>query len=329
MPRCSHPLGLLALCMAGLLATPAAAQTASAPRKQPTQQELAQAREHFKAAEAAKRRHDYKAAVDRYLAAYELFPDPEFFFNVAEAYRLAGDVASSLTYYQKYLELDPGGRGAPAARAAIEELQRTTRAEPAPRRDAELDANGKADEAAARRKGEIDARRLAEADAVWHVLEHEPARNAAEAAAQPRPVEDAPPTSAAAARAATATEAAAVPSIGDAMRPPEAPAGQRLRIAGLATGGAGVIALGIGVAFGLHARSISDETAQWEMFHQARFDEGQAAERNMYILTGVGAAALLTGGVLYYLGHRADSEAVTIVPVVSPGAATLTAVRRF
>lgn len=75
------------------------------------------------------------------------------------------------------------------------------------------------------------------------------------------------------------------------------------------TGGAGLVALGVGVVFGLHARSISDETAGWDTFDPARFDQGKAAERNMFILTGVGGAALVTGGVLYYLGRRAGATA--------------------
>src|SRR5262249_8405191 len=44
------------------------------------------------------------------------------------------------------------------------------------------------------------------------------------------------------------------------------------RIAGLVTGGAGIASLAIGVAYGLHAKSISDEVPHWDTFHQARFD---------------------------------------------------------
>jgi len=119
----------LAFLVIGSLATSAVAQPAAAPRKQPTQQELASARVHFRAAEAAKARRDYKTAVTEYLAAHELFQDPEFFYDIGEVYQLAGDELEALSYYQKYLDLDPGGRGAAAARTAVDELRRSIAAQ--------------------------------------------------------------------------------------------------------------------------------------------------------------------------------------------------------
>lgn len=121
----------LALFVIGSLATSAVAQPPAAPNKQPTPAELASARAHFEAAEAAKARRDYKTAAIEYLAAHELYPDPEFFFDIGEVDRLAGDAPGALTAYQKYLDLDPGGRGAEAARTAVEELQRSIAAEQA------------------------------------------------------------------------------------------------------------------------------------------------------------------------------------------------------
>jgi len=271
--RSTRPLALLVI---GSLATSAAAQPSSAPKKQPTQQELDLARAHFKAAEAAKQRGDYRTAAAQYLAAYELFEDPEFFFDIGEVYRLAGDEPKALTYYQQYLALEPNGRGAAAARTAIGQIDEA-------KRKADEEARGKADEDAAKR--------------------------AADATVQANP----PPAPAS-----------------------SAPGGRGLRIAGLATGGAGVAALGVGVIFGLRAKSISDEAAGWDRFDQARLDRGEAAERNMFLLTGVGTAALVTGGVLYSLGHRANTTdddgartAVTFAPAIVSGAVAFTAVGRF
>lgn len=110
------------------------------------------------------------------------------------------------------------------------------------------------------------------------------------------------------------------------------PSERGLRIAGLATGAAGVVALGIGAAFGVRARRVSDEAARWNRFDRARFDQGEAAERNMFILTGAGALALVTGGVLYYLGHQADRTrnssphtAITFAPAIAGGEVILAA----
>ena len=257
----------LALLVILALAAPASAQS-----KQPTQQQINAAKQHFAAAEAAKAKGDFKTAAVEYLAAYEQFNDPEFFFNVAEVYRLSNDDANALMYYQKYLELDPNGRGAANARLNADALRRSIAAKE--------DAAKHAAEAEAKRKAEEDAKRNAPAQ--QPVAQTPPEQEVDE----PEPVT------------------------------PGAP-GRTMRIAGIATGGAGVVAIGVGVLFGLKSKSISNELSEADMFDQARYDDGKAAERNMYIFTGVGVAALAAGGVLYYLGHRAGaqvSDSVAVAP---------------
>jgi len=77
-----------------------------------------------------------------------------------------------------------------------------------------------------------------------------------------------------------------------------------LRLSAYGAGIVGVVALGAGIKFGLDARSSErDVEERWDA---RRFEEGQAADRKMKIWTTVGAVALVGGGVLYYLGHRAD-----------------------
>jgi tetratricopeptide (TPR) repeat protein len=256
------------LLQATLLCAPARAQT-----RKPTDRELAEARQHFEKAEAAKARGEFRTAAVEYLAAYEKFQEPEFFFNVGEVYRLGGDKRQSLEYYRKYLELDPRGRGAVAARAAVDELSRELAAE----------------EDAARRAAEAAAARRAQS-------------TPAPPAPPPAPVRDEP-------------------------RP-----GRGLRIAGLVTAGAGLAAVGAGVFFGLRASGIEDEAADWDTFDAGRFDEGEAAERNMWIAYGVGAALVATGGLLYVLGARPgarDAPQVRLAPVVTPSAVGLAAAGRF
>lgn len=303
----------LALLVIGSLATSAEAQPAPTPKKRPTQQELDRARAHFKAAEATKLSHDYKTAAIEYLAAYELFEDPEFFFDVGEVYRLAGDEPNALTYYQKYLRLDPNGRGAPAARIAVNELQRSMAA----KQDATKRTPG---EGIAKRAADDAAKLPPDADVARGAADEETNHKAAQEAKR-RAEEDV-------ANHAVDEAVHTRPSPGLA---PSGSGGRGLRIAGLAAGGTGVVALGIGVAFGLRARGISDEISRWDRFDQARYDQGKAAERNMFILTSIGAAGLVTGGVLYYLGHRAgvaDDDArsvVTFVPAIGQGAIAFTA----
>lgn len=258
-----------------------------AQRKRPTQKELEQARAHFKAAEAAKSRGEYKTAAVEYLAAYELFADPEFFFDVAEVYRLSGGDQDALTYYEKYLELDPNGRGAASARASADQLRRSIAA----------------GQDAARRAAEEQTRRKAEEE-----------KRAADEEARSK---------AARLSAAQAAEAERRES-----------SGRNLRIAGIAAGGAGVVSLGLGVFFGLRAKSISDEASNASEYDPARDSDGRAANRNMFLFTGVGGAAVVAGGILYYLGHRArhvddGGTGVALAPSVGPAQITVTALGRF
>lgn len=103
-------------------------------------------------------------------------------------------------------------------------------------------------------------------------------------------------------------------------------AGRGLRIAGLASAGVGLIAIGVGVKFGLDARSISNDinahaSGEWPEELLARQADGERAERNMFILTGAGAAAIAAGGLLYYLGHSARRDATERPVSVTPVAA--------
>jgi tetratricopeptide (TPR) repeat protein len=89
----------------------------------------------------------------------------------------------------------------------------------------------------------------------------------------------------------------------------------QLRITGLATAGAGAIALGFGVVFGIKARSaadtISNHQGPWTEDERHTFDDGQRANRTMIIGYVAGGALVATGGVLYYLGARTHVVPVT------------------
>jgi tetratricopeptide (TPR) repeat protein len=220
------------------------------------------ARQHFMAAEAHLQAGRHDEAIAEYRRAYAYVPSPAFLYNIAQAYRQKGDAASALTYYRRYLEADPRGRAAAAARehaAAMEELVRARAAEP-----------------------EVTA----------PPPEPAPAPPPAPAPAPPAPVPVAPRPSA----------------------PARHDGGSGLRIAGLVAGGAGVAAIGAGVYFGIRARNLSDQVSG--TFEPEDDASGKAANRNMLIGYGVGAAGLITGGVISYLAARARSE---VVPVVSFG----------
>jgi tetratricopeptide (TPR) repeat protein len=118
-----------------------------------------------------------------------------------------------------------------------------------------------------------------------------------------------------------------------AAAPAAAPApGRGLRIAGLVTAGAGLVALGAALHYGIEARkasdAISDNDEGWTDSLLDRYDEGEAAETRMFVLSGVGAAALVTGGVLYYLGRRAGQAEASVTVGALPAAGGAAAVVR-
>ena len=59
---------------------------------------------------------DFSTAIERYKAAYKLAQKPGLLFNIAQAYRLAGDAKQALFFYRGYLRDVP----APANQAEIE-----------------------------------------------------------------------------------------------------------------------------------------------------------------------------------------------------------------
>src|SRR5262245_516082 len=83
-----------------------------------------QAKSHFKQARAHQQAGEYARAAEEYKAAYALDPRPETLFNIAQAYRLAGDKPAALEHFKRYLDGQPSGAPADEARAFVAELER-------------------------------------------------------------------------------------------------------------------------------------------------------------------------------------------------------------
>ena len=109
--------------------------------------------------------------------------------------------------------------------------------------------------------------------------------------------------------------------------------GRGKRVAAYVVGGAGLAVVAVGAFFGTQASSIADEV-KTDCADGCSFDaikakdaEGRVAERNQFIAYGVGGAALLTSGILYWLGARDRESAVTVTP--RAGGASVTWTRRW
>jgi tetratricopeptide (TPR) repeat protein len=118
-----------------------------------------------------------------------------------------------------------------------------------------------------------------------------------------------------------------VPPVVEKSPPPAPPAppptvervhSPTMRIVGLASAGVGVLGVGFGVKLGLDARNDADAISKkqgtsWTAADRATFEDGQAANRNMYIAYGVGAALIIGGATLYVVGSQTE-----VVPLVTP-----------
>lgn len=110
-----------------------------------------------------------------------------------------------------------------------------------------------------------------------------------------------------------------------------------LEYAGLGVGAAGVIAFGVGVYFGLQAKSISDDISNhpmgtpWRNDIQAYEQQGKDDETRGIILMIGGGAAAVTGTVMFVLGrsHGSSNEHVTLRPIATPTTAGLALGGRF
>ncbi len=110
--------------------------------------------------------------------------------------------------------------------------------------------------------------------------------------------------------------------------------GRWLRRGGLAAGGAGLLCLGVGLYYGIEARSIEAELSlvdRWTAERLDRFDDGERAEARAIGFTIAGAALVVGGGVLYWLGReRASEDAVEVGAALGPsGEVGLAAGGRF
>ena len=233
---------------------------------------------HVEEGDRHKEAGEYAKAAREYEKAYELVPHAVLFFNIAQVHRLGGDRQRALEYYERYLEAEPDGRASAQARRFAAELRREIRAEERRRqREAGGGDTGGGDTGGDTGVGDTGSGDTSSGDT-----------GSGDTGGGPGPV----------IRRGTDTGAP----------------GRGMRIAGMAAAGAGAVSLGVGVVFGLKARSISDEISShdegpWPQDLLDRQPEGRRAERIMFIATGMGVAAVAAGAVLYYLGHSAASDA--------------------
>jgi tetratricopeptide (TPR) repeat protein len=140
-----------------------------------------------------------------------------------------------------------------------------------------------------------------------------------------------------ASKAAAAAHPTATPSGSRVEGIPDRPGNPTLRIAGIATAGAGLVLLATGTYFGLHSRSLASEISQistehgmWSDAAQSEYNSGKSAATTADVFYIVGAVALATGGVLSYLGlpkKGTESAPAAAIAPTAGGAAFIVAGR--
>jgi len=237
------------------------------------------AKSYVDAGLAAQDAGDYPTALEMYGKAYALIPHPIMLFNQGQAHRLAGHRDQAIAVYRQFLATSPKGSEAATAAKWLSTLESEAATETAAADAARV-------QAAQAAQAKDDARRA------------EAARQAAERAAAASPlVVDDPRTA--------PTEPTRIAVTRDRGKP--------LRLAGLVAGGVGVASLGVGLVFGLKARSISDDLSQHNApYDPSMVDDGEAANRNLIIAVAAGGVLVAGGATLYFLGRARGHESTTV-----------------
>ncbi len=121
-------------------------------------------------------------------------------------------------------------------------------------------------------------------------------------------------------------------------QPSMKPANPTLRIAGIATAGAGVVLVATGIYFGAHSRALANDVSQistqhgtWNDQAQSQYDSGKSAATAANVFYVLGAVALATGGVLTFLGWPKGGAESRPAAAIAPtsGGATFVLAGRF
>lgn len=257
-----------------------------------------EAKAKFMAGKQAYRLGEYDEAIALWKEAYRLKDNPAFLFNIGQAYREKGDLPRAVQFFENYL------KEAPATASNRKDVEQ---------RVAEL-------------KQLIADQKASASRPPNEPVELNPTTT-------PPPVLESDPTT---------TPDPVTPPVGSET--PEEPrdgsgGGGSLRIAGLGTAGVGLVLVGTGVFFGLAASSAQSDVEAavangevWTEELDKKDADGRSAATISTVTLGLGAAAVVTGGVLFYLGMRkgkTESSSVSLVPQLGAEHAGVTVLGRF
>lgn len=241
------------------------------------------AQEHYNAGLRAYNVGEFDQAINEWKAAYQYLGAPDFLFNIAQAYRQKREYAEAIFFYNSYLRGKPDAANVDEVTALRDEMvalleDQKSNEETAPEPKEGLGLNGE--------RAEV-----------------QPSRGGSSSTVQTGP---------AAGQGGSlvgGTEAGPVD-----LRSSSAD-GKGLRWAGLIAGGTGVAFVATGIAFALSASSTESDlelaAANRKVWSESFANMEESAERSATIGTALmvtGIAAIVGGGVTYYLGHQKGQE---------------------
>lgn len=282
-----------------------------------------QAKQHY---ETGSKQYDlghWDDAIQEYEKAYELRPDPNFLYNLAQAYRRKGDARRALDLYRNYLVKTPKT----PLRAEIEERIKTLQKQIEEANSAKPAAEPTATPIVPPPSPPVDTNPIAATASPPAGAELTPEPQAVTTPISP-PAEPAGQ----AAPVAFATPSGPTAVVVDTAAIQPAPRGRGLRIAGIASGAVGVAAVVVGVVLSAQAKNLSNKVTSASQFNPSDDSAGLRAERWQVACYGVGALAIGAGAVLYYLGVRSARVAppsLSLSPVLGPGTAGVSAMGVF
>ncbi|MDB4983431.1 MAG: TonB-dependent receptor [Myxococcales bacterium] len=302
----------------GALARPALAGEgkvgdSKASESKASESKKAQAEVHYDQGKAYYRAGAFDLAIQEFLEGYELDPRAGVLFNIARGYEELKNRDKAIEFYKKYIGLGAQAAAATEARARLVVLERQIKDE---------DERKKADAAEAERKRQ---------EALNPPPPTTPTPVPSSTTPMPAPVETkvpgATPSEMVAAPGATPAGLVAAP----APAPSDPELAHKLEVAGIVTGGAGVVLVGVGGFFAWRASSIKSDIAKEKTYSPGKDSDYKSASMLGVVGLAAGGVAIAGGAVLYYLGwskapHDGATPAATtafLAPSMGPDGATL------
>jgi tetratricopeptide (TPR) repeat protein len=303
-----------------------AAWAQTAPSADVQDEARARLREGVKAYEAKR----YKDAVDAFLAANRLVPNPGLSFNTAKAYEKLGDAAGALSFFRDYLRRAPEASDRAEVERKIKKLEQRLQTKKLMQvsilshpEGGTVVLNGQP-VGVTPWTGEIAPGEHSFKIKLEGYRDHEqtfqlPRDHALDVKAE---LEVAPPESAPAAAPEQPVETSSAPAEAPLERPGPRADG-RVSVPTWVALGVGGAALGTALGFELARRSAESdaEDASTQLEAVDHFETMESRRDMARILAGVGGAALITGAVLLYfdLSPKQEAAAASAGPKVQVG----------